>query len=77
MPNLPVISGNKMLKFLYDKNYTIMGRKGSHVRLHDDQGHTVIVPIHHELRIGTLKSIIKQMGMEQDEFIEEWGSRRT
>lgn len=52
-----------------------MGRKGSHVRLHDNDGHTVIVPVHPELKIGTLKSIIKQMGMTQDEFIEEWNNK--
>jgi hypothetical protein len=32
---LPIISGNDLLKFLSKKNYQIMGRKGSHVRLHD------------------------------------------
>lgn len=75
MSRLPIISGNDLLKFLSKKNYQIMGRKGSHVRLHDDDGHTVIVPVHPELRIGTLKSIINQMGMTQDEFIDEWGNR--
>jgi len=72
---LPIISGNDLLKFLSKKNYQVMGRKGSHVRLHDDEEHTVIVPVHHELRIGTLKSIILQMGMTQDEFIDEWNER--
>ena len=53
MSQLPIISGNKLLKFLFKKNYHVMGRKGSHVRLHDNDEHTVIVPVHHELRIGT------------------------
>lgn len=75
MSQLPIISGNDLLKFLSKKNYQVMGRKGSHVRLHDDEEHTVIVPVHHELRIGTLKSIILQMGMTQDEFIDEWNER--
>ena len=52
-----------------------MGRKGSHVRLHDNDQHTAIVPVHHELRIGTLKSIINQMGMTQEEFIQEWNNK--
>lgn len=76
MSQLPIISGNNLLKFLISKQgYQIMGRKGSHVRLHDNDQHTVIVPVHPELRIGTLKSIINQMGMSQDEFIEAWNSK--
>ncbi|MCJ8306835.1 MAG: type II toxin-antitoxin system HicA family toxin [Nitrosopumilus sp.] len=76
MSQLPIISGNKLLKFLISKqDYQIMGRKGSHVRLHDNDQHTAIVPVHHELRIGTLKSIINQMGMTQEEFIQEWNNK--
>ena len=46
------------------------GQRGSHVKLRDGNGHVVIVPMHRELRTGTLRSIIRQSGLGADEFID-------
>jgi len=31
---------------------------------------TAVIPHHHEIRIGTLRSIIRQMGLTREEFIK-------
>lgn len=45
--------------------------KGSHVKcvkVSGDRTYTAIVPLHKEIVMGTLKSIIRQAGMDPDEF---------
>lgn len=51
--------------------YIEVGYKGSHVkfaRLNDHGTRVVIVPHHREVAIGTLRSILRQAGLSQDEF---------
>jgi predicted RNA binding protein YcfA (HicA-like mRNA interferase family) len=46
-------------------------QKGSHVKFvrHTDEGvRTAIVPRHREVTVGTLRSILRQAGMDPDEF---------
>jgi predicted RNA binding protein YcfA (HicA-like mRNA interferase family) len=48
-----------------------VSQKGSHVKFvrHADEGtRTAIVPLHREVAVGTLRSIIRQAGIEPDEF---------
>lgn len=47
-----------------------VSRKGSHVKLRNDSGRTVIVPDHRELARGTLASILRQAGIGVDEFVD-------
>ncbi len=51
--------------------FTQVSQKGSHVKFvrHADEGtRTAIVPRHREVAVGTLRSIIRQAGIEPDEF---------
>jgi predicted RNA binding protein YcfA (HicA-like mRNA interferase family) len=51
--------------------FTEIRRKGSHVvmqRKLSGGSITVPVPDHHEIRIGTLQSIIRQSGIPRTEF---------
>jgi len=55
-----------MLKVLSKIGFTIVGRKGSHVRLKRRRGKEiliVIVPMHPELARGTLRSILRQANL--------------
>lgn len=70
---LPVVSGYKVIKSLQKIEFRAVGRKGSHVRLKKKtpKGVWIItVPLHKELAIGTLKSIIKRSGLTREEFLE-------
>lgn len=69
---LPVLSGTKVVKALAKIGFNVVGRKGSHLRLKkkNDKTLVVIVPDHKEIAIGTLKSILRQAGLEREEFLE-------
>ena len=71
MPKLPPISGPKVIKALDKAGFQIVGRKGSHVRLKKktlDKIYIVVVPLHPELKKGTLKSILRQAGLTNEEL---------
>ena len=72
MPKLRNISGEKAIKILCNKlDFTISGQTGSHVRLSKitPEGKVgTVVPIHDELKIGTLKGILKLAKIDEDEF---------
>ena len=71
MARLPVLSGREILKILDNHGFSIVGQKGSHIRLKKitpEKIYIVVVPQHKEIPIGTLKSIIRQSGLSEDEF---------
>lgn len=73
MSKLPIVSGEKVVKALMKAGFAIVGRRGSHIRLKrrvDDEVFIVIVPLHKELKRGTLASIIRQSGIPREEFIQ-------
>ncbi len=45
-----------------------MAQRGSHVKLRNEDGRTVIVPLHDELARGTLASILRQAGLTREEL---------
>ncbi|MCK9319408.1 MULTISPECIES: type II toxin-antitoxin system HicA family toxin [unclassified Methanoculleus] len=77
MPRRPVVSGFKLVKFLKSLGYTYIRQTGSHVQMvtrKDDRNFHVVVPLHNELRVGTLYSILdevsKATGIPRNELIE-------
>jgi predicted RNA binding protein YcfA (HicA-like mRNA interferase family) len=51
--------------------FTVVGRKGSHVRLKKRTAQSVnivIVPDHPEIKKGTLKSILRQAGLSAEDL---------
>jgi predicted RNA binding protein YcfA (HicA-like mRNA interferase family) len=79
MARLPVVSGNKFIKYLHKRGYIEKSCKGSHhnFKRPDDKGFVITVITHgnNELRDGTLHNIIKYLakneGMTEDEVKEE------
>lgn len=71
---LPILSGHKICKALCNDGFQIVSQKGSHTklkkRLESGEPLTVVVPQHKEVKIGLLKSIINQAGLNKDLFLE-------
>lgn len=70
---LPIVSSDKVLKFLHEKGFSVVRQRGSHISLHKkENGKTllVVVPRRKEIKKGTLLSILRQAGVSRDEFIE-------
>lgn len=72
MPKLKKVSGHEVVKILCNKlNFEISGRAGSHVRLSKqtpDGKVGTVVPMHKELKIGTLKNILRLAKITEEEF---------
>ncbi|MEH2334635.1 type II toxin-antitoxin system HicA family toxin [Nostoc sp.] len=71
MSKLPVLSGQECIKALGKAGSYILRQRGSHIILRRDEPFAeVVVPNHQELDKGTLRAIIRQVGLSVDEFIE-------
>lgn len=70
MSGLPRISGREVVKALRKIGYEQDRQRGSHIILRQTaQPHRrVVVPDHHEVAKGTLRAIIRQVGLTIDEF---------
>ncbi|GAA0283753.1 type II toxin-antitoxin system HicA family toxin [Halobacterium noricense] len=70
-------SGREIVGVLESFGYTPVSRHGSHVRLQYENADTgevrnVDVPLHDEVRIGTLHSIADQCGADDFHTFCEW-----
>ncbi len=72
MPKLRKVSGEKVIRIFCNKmGFKISGRTGSHVRLSKTtpEGKVgTVIPLHRELKIGTLKGVLKLARVDEDEF---------
>lgn len=69
MPELPVLSGAEIIKALGAIGFRQVRQRGSHVVLRrGDAG--CVVPLHREVKRGTLGGILRQAGVTAAEFIE-------
>jgi len=72
VPRLRKVSGDKVVKILCNRmGFEISGRAGSHVRLSKmtPEGKVgTVVPMHDELKIGTLKGILRLAKVDEEEF---------
>jgi predicted RNA binding protein YcfA (HicA-like mRNA interferase family) len=63
-----VISGERLIRILARKGFSVKRRAGSHVVL--QKGEIVSsVPLHDELKKVTLKAILSQSGLEVDDLL--------
>ena len=71
MPKLGVFSGAELCRFLGQHGFIAVRQRGSHVVMQQQADTTTItvpIPMHREIRIGTLQSIIRQSGLPRSEF---------
>lgn len=76
MGKLRVLSGADVVGILERHGFQRLRQKGSHLSLQGrDVGgsRTVVVPMHRELRAGTLSSIVRQSGLSRELFEAEDG----
>lgn len=67
MPKLPVLSGRDVVKALESLGFEQVRQRGSHVVMRRGARGTV-VPLHREVKTGTLAGILRQAELSQDEF---------
>lgn len=68
MPKLPVLSGSDVVKALERLGFAQARQRGSHIVMRRGAVGTV-VPLHRELKTGTLAGILRQAQVGQDEFL--------
>lgn len=68
MPKLPRITGAEAVKALERLGFSVVRQKGSHVVLRRDASGCV-VPLHRELKTGTLAGALRQAGVSVKDFI--------
>ena len=72
-PKLPIVSAEEAIRSLERLGFVQIRQRGSHVTLKKrtstgDIG--CVVPLHRELAIGTLRSVLRQAGVTPEEFME-------
>ena len=68
-PRQPVVSGAALIRALERDGWTVARQRGSHVRLKKEGRRTaLVVPLHRELRKGTLAGILRDAGLTRDEL---------
>ena len=71
-PKLRRMSGEEAIKVLRRLGFMPVRQHGSHVVLKKREAQeeiTCVVPLHHELAIGTLRSILRQARVTPEEFM--------
>ncbi|SUS08056.1 conserved hypothetical protein [Candidatus Defluviicoccus seviourii] len=68
MPKLPVVSGAEAVLALERLGFVVARQRGSHIVMRRGSSGCV-VPDHRELKKGTLTGILKQAGVDPDDFI--------
>jgi len=64
-------SGRQIVKALRRTGFVVDHQRGSHVFLHNlEKNISVVVPLHKELKKGTLHSILKKAGLTIDQVKE-------
>ena len=69
MPSLPRVSGAQTIRALEKMGFVVVRQRGSHMVLRRGSIGCV-VPTHRELKIGTIAGVLKQAGVDVDQFIE-------
>jgi predicted RNA binding protein YcfA (HicA-like mRNA interferase family) len=68
MPKLSPLSGREIVHALERLGFEQAGQSGSHLKLRR-AGISCIVPLHKEVKKGTLAGILRQAQMSPDEFM--------
>jgi len=68
MPDYPVVSGSEIVKALERLGFVQGRQRGSHVVMKRG-GAGCVVPLHREIKRGTLSSIVKQALVDPAEFL--------
>jgi len=68
VPKLPCVSGQKVARALERLGFERRRQRGSHVVMR--RGSAVcVVPMHREVDQGTLRGVLRQAGVSEEEFV--------
>lgn len=66
---LPVLSGERLVKVLERAGWTTVRQRGSHLRMkHPHRRVSLTVPLHRELKRGTLSGILGDAGLDAEQL---------
>lgn len=66
---LPVVSGAQLIAALGKVGWVAVRQRGSHVLLkHPDRSVSLVVPLHRELKRGTLTGVLREAGVDREEL---------
>lgn len=66
---LPVISGTQLVRALERAGWQVVRQRGSHLRLrHPERSTPLTVPLHRELKRGTLNGILADAGVDREQL---------
>jgi predicted RNA binding protein YcfA (HicA-like mRNA interferase family) len=68
MPKPPIVSGRETVRALERLGFAVVRQRGSHMVLRREASGCV-VPDHREIKVGTLRGILRQAGVSMEEFI--------
>ena len=68
MPRLPRINGLECIAILKQMGFAQTRQKGSHVIMRQEN-RGCVAPLHRELKVGTLAGLLRQAGVDPDDFI--------
>ena len=69
MPKLPHVSGQQVLRALERLGFQMVRQSGSHVVVkRESKG--CVVPMHSDVKIGTLAGVLRQAEVSPEEFIQ-------
>jgi predicted RNA binding protein YcfA (HicA-like mRNA interferase family) len=68
MPKLPHISGAEVVRALEGLGFVKIRQSGSHVIMRRG-AKGCVVPMHSEVKVGTLAGVLRQADISPDEFI--------
>lgn len=62
-------SGREIVKALRRSGFAVDHQRGSHIFLHNlEKNISVVVPLHRELKKGTLNNILKKAGLTREDL---------
>ena len=72
MAKLPIVKAKELLAALQRMGFVIYHQRGSHAQLKHPDGRRTTVPIHSgkDIRRGTLRAIINDLGISVDGFLD-------
>ncbi len=70
MPPVPAVPGDRVVRALEKAGFTVTRVRGSHYILRNADGRNTTVPVHRgrDIRPGTLRGVLADVGLTVDEF---------
>jgi predicted RNA binding protein YcfA (HicA-like mRNA interferase family) len=68
MPRLPRLSGAQVVRALQKLGFDKLRQSGSHVVMRRG-GRGCVVPLHDELKVGTLAGVLRQADVSAEDFV--------